>query len=172
MSDWDNIFQCPICGAESVPPHNPNNSNVLIVGEFPGKTELERGIPLVGRTGELLRQELAYLGYGIGSFGLCNLWQHPPNKNEECLMHGKQVVIRESEDKEIILLVGSDVAKMFLTKGISELNGLNVKEFLRFEFSAPVVMAMVNPAIMFHSVAGEVKLALKKFIREVEKLDE
>ena len=170
---WNDIYCCPACGDENgVPPHNPSNSSVLLVGEFPGKEELSMGVPLVGRTGTLLRMQLAYLGYDLRQFGACNLWQHKPNKNEKCLQHGKEVVIKEAADKEIVLLIGSDVAKMFLTKSVSEVCGLNVKEFLKFPFSAPIVMAMMNPAIAFHSVNGEIILALEKFIKEVEKTDE
>ena len=171
MSDWENIYECPICGDENgVPPHNPSNSSVLLVGEFPGKEELSIGIPLVGRTGTLLKVQLAHMGYDLSQFGVCNLWQHKPNKNEKCLQHGKETVIKEAADKELVLLIGSDVAKMFLIKGVAEVNGLNVKEFLKFPFSASVVMAMMNPAIAFHGVNGEIILALQKFIIEVEKI--
>jgi len=170
---WNDIYCCPVCGDENcVPPHNPSKSKVLLVAEHPGLEEEQRGIPLVGRTGTLLRMQLAYLGYDLRQFGACNLWQHRPNKNEKCLQHGKEVVIKEAADKEIVLLIGSDVAKMFLTKSVSEVCGLNVKEFLKFPFSAPIVMAMMNPAIAFHSVNGEIILALEKFIKEVEKTDE
>lgn len=173
MSEWDNIYTCPVCGDENgVPPHNPSISSVLLVAEFPGLEEEQQGVPLVGRTGAILRTRLAYLGYDLRQFAVCNLWQHRPNGNPDCLQHGKEVVIAEAVDKELVLLIGSDVAKMFLTKSVSEVNGLNVKEFLKFPFSAPVVMAMYNPAIMFHSVHGEIVLALEKFIKEVEKIDE
>ena len=167
---FEDIYKCPVCGVnDCVPPHNPSKSRVLIVGEFPGKEEKIRGVPLIGRTGTILRNELAYMGWDLSGFGTCNLWQHEPNKNEECLQHGKSVVIKEAKKKKVVLLVGSDVAKMFLTKTVSEVNGLNVKEFLKFPFSAPVVMAMYNPAIVFHSVHGEIRLALEKFIQQVEK---
>lgn len=168
---FEDIYTCPICGIEDcVPPHNPSKSKVLIVAEHPGKTEKQRGIPMVGRTGGILRTELAYMGWDLSGFGTCNLWQHEPNKNEKCLKHGRKVVIKEAKKKKVVLLVGSDVAKMFLTKTVSEVNGLNVKEFLKFPFSAPVVMAMMNPAVVFHNVHGEIKLALQKFIDEVEKI--
>jgi uracil-DNA glycosylase family 4 len=171
MSDWDNIYKCPACDNENcVPPHNPSKSSVLLVGEMPGTEEESMGVPLVGRTGTLLRMQLAHMGYDLSQFGVCNLWQHKPNGNEKCLQHGKDTVIKEATDKKIVLLIGSDVAKVFLTKTISEVNGLNVKEFLKFPFSAPVVMAMMNPAICFHGCSGEITLALQKFIREVEKI--
>ena len=171
MSDWDEIYTCPVCGnTKCVPPHNPNKSEVLIVGEFPGKEEEVQGVPLVGRTGTILRQQLARLGYDLSQFCVCNLWQHEPNKNIDCLEQGKKVVIKEAKKKKLILLVGSDVAKMFLTKNVSELNGMIVNDYLKFDFSAPVVMACYNPAIVFHSVAGEVILALKNFTKEVKKL--
>lgn len=173
MSDWDNIYKCPVCGDENcVPPHNPSKSSVLLVAEFPGLEEEQQGVPMVGRTGTILRTKLAYMGYDLRQFAVCNLWQHKPNKNPDCLQHGKEVVIKEASDKEIVLLIGSDVAKMFLSKSVSEVCGLNVKEFLKFPFSAPVVMAMMNPAIVFHGCHGEVQLALEKFVKELEKIDD
>lgn len=169
---FDDIFTCKVCGdTNCVPPHNPANSKILIVGEFPGDEEILRGIPLVGRTGTILKQQLARLGHSLNSFALMNLWQHKPNKNADCLEVGKQTVIQQAKDKDIILLVGSEVAKTFLSKNVSELNGLVVNEFLLYPFSAKVVLAMFNPAICFHSVTGEVILALKNFIREVEKYE-
>ena len=140
-----------------------------------GGEETARGIPLIGRTGTILRQQLRYLGYDLSSFGVCNLWQHePPSKkkptDDDCIAHGKKVVIEEAKDKKIIVLVGSEVANHFLEKNVSELNGLIVNEFLSIPLSAPVVLSMYNPAIVFHSVHGEIVFALKKFIEEVEKL--
>lgn len=170
------IYDCPICGNKyGVPPYNPTNSPVLLVGESPEAGEVARGIPLVGRTGTILRQQLAHLGYDLSSFGVCNLWQHEPpsakNKiNPDCITHGKKVVIEEAKDKKLILLIGSEVANHFLEKNVSELNGLIVNEFLSVPLSAPVVMALYNPSICFHGVLGEVILGLKNFIREVEKL--
>jgi uracil-DNA glycosylase family 4 len=176
---WESIYECPACGVDDcVPPHNPTNSKILIVAEFPGKEEKIRGVPLVGRTGTILRNELVYMGWDLSQFGTCNLYQHVPDRiingraiydNPECLQQGKKVVIQEAKKKRVVLLVGSDVAKTFLTKTVSEVNGLDVKEFLVFPFSAKVVMAMYNPAICFHSVAGEVRLALKKFVKQVKK---
>jgi uracil-DNA glycosylase family 4 len=169
---WDDIFTCKVCGNENcVPPYDPSKSKFLIVGEFPGGEEEQKGIPLVGRTGTILKQQLGYLGHSLSEFAVCNLWQHEPNKNPECLELGKQVVMEQAKDKDIILLVGSEVANTFLTKNVSELNGMIVNEFLVYPFSAKVVMAMFNPAIVFHSVHGEVVLALKNFIKEVEKYE-
>jgi len=176
MDDWtdgfDDIYTCPVCGVNNCVPPDNIESPIIIVGEFPGKEELVTGIPLTGRTGTILKQSLAKMGWSLDSFCLCNLWQHKPNKNEKCLEHGKKIVIETAKDKQLVLLVGSDVAKAFLTKNISELNGLDVSEFLKVPAFRCKVMAMVNPAIVFHGVHGEVELSLKKFIKEVEKIDE
>ena len=179
MSDWDEIYTCPVCGnTKCVPPHNPNKSEVLIVGDYPEGDDILQGVPFVSRAGTIMRQQLAYLGYDLSQFGMCNLWQHAPDKivkkmpvyNPKCTEDGKKVVIKEAKKKKLILLVGRHISKMFLTKNVSELNGMIVNDYLKFDFSAPVVMAMYNPAIVFHSVAGEVILALKNFIKEVKKL--
>jgi len=172
MSDWEDIYHCPVCEVDNCVPPNNLESSVLIVGEEPEGDDEIQGMPLVGRTGTILRQMLARMDWDLSSFGVCNLWQHKPNKNEECLAHGKQVVVKSAKGKKVVLLIGSDVAKEFLTKNISELNGMKVNDYLKIPLSAPVVMAMMNPAVVFHNVHGEIVLALQNFIREVEKIDD
>jgi len=172
MNDWHNKYKCPICGnTKCVPPYDPNHSSVLLVGEYPEGDSIFMGKPFEDRTGTILRNKLMMFGYDLGQFAICNLWQHVPNNNPDCLQHGKEVVIKEAIDKKLILLIGSEIAKFFLTEPISKVNSLRVNDFLRFPLSAPV-MAMYDPAYMFHSTHGEVILALQKFIREVEKLNE
>lgn len=172
--DWDNIYTCPICGdTNCVPPHN-TQSPILIVAEFPGKEEIISGIPLVGRTGTVLKQMLSKMGYALQDFALCNLWQHKPDKDKDnCKQHGKKIVIETAKDKKLILLIGSDVADVFLTKNISEVTGLEVTPFLITPIFNCPVYAMMNPAIVFqkHREAyGEINLALQKFVKEVEKI--
>ncbi len=73
MDNWNNEFNCPFCGLDLVSPAGNKHSDVLIVGEQPEIEEIEQGIPLVGRIGTVLRQELAYLGLDLYSFRRTNL---------------------------------------------------------------------------------------------------
>ena len=167
MTVWDEIFTCPVCGTERcVPPAGRKDSPVLLVAEFPGDEEVLDGQPFTGRTGTIFKQQLGQLGWSLSNFRMMNLWQHPPNKNEKCLKHGIQTVIKEAQGKKGILLIGSDVAKAFTQYNVSEICGIPVESDY---FSAEVIMAMVNPAIVFHGVLGELQLGLEKFLKRIEK---
>ena len=162
----NDIFTCPICDDKHcVPPSGSTKSPVLIVAEFPGEEELEKGRPMVGRMGTVLKTELGRLGIDINRMRLCNLWQHTPNGNEDCYKHGFETVIKEAKGEQAILLLGSDTVKAFTGEKVSEVCGLKLKsDYL----SAPIIIACVNPAQAFHSNIGEMRLALKKFSLAIE----
>ena len=170
--DWEFFeqqFECPVCKSEDcVPPVGNIKSKILIVAEFPGEKELEKGIPMVGNMGFVLRQELGHLGLDLKSTRRCNLWQHPPNKNQKCLETGMKVVIEEAKGKQAILLLGDDVVKVFIDdRSVMKISGLRVKSSY---FSAPIIIACPNPALVFHKGRGigEVRLALSKFVKAIK----
>ena len=158
------MFTCPVCNSDIVPAYGPLDSPVLVVGEFPGEIEMQKGIPFVGKTGGILRQELAVLGVELREWRRCNLWIHPANKNEECLKYSATLVVEEAKGREAILLIGSDTVKFFANKPVSSVAGLRVKCPL---LSAPLIMACPNPAMIFkRGRIGEVRMSLTKFVRE------
>ena len=165
---FESQFTCPVCGSDQIVPAIGNkNSLVLIVGENPGEEELKYSKPMVGPMGTVLRQELSYLGFDIKSARRTNLWRHPPNKNKDCLKNGLEEVIKEASGKQAILLLGDETVKIFLDKPVTKIAGLLVKSNY---FSAKIVVACPNPAMMFHAGkgVGEVRLALKKFVGYLE----
>lgn len=168
-TNWDdNIYTCPICKTEDcVPPTGKKTSPILIVGEFPGEDEVKKGKPYSGATGGVFRTELAKVGIDLNGVRVCNLWQHLPNKNQECLNQGLQTVIREAKGRQAILLVGSDVVKALCDQKVSEVCGLQVTSPY---LSAPIIMACVQPAIVFNNSIGELRLALKKFSEKAKDL--
>ena len=168
MSNWDDIYTCPICKSdECVPAVGSTKAKILIVGEFPGKDELKSGKPFSGATGAVLRTELGKVGLDVNRMRLCNLWYHIPNKKKECLEFGMQQVIKEAKDKQAILLVGSDVVKTFCDMSVSLVNGLQVTSPY---LSAPLIMACVQPAVVFSNSIGELQWTLKKFSKLVEEV--
>jgi uracil-DNA glycosylase family 4 len=171
MDFFESQFECPICHTDKVVPAVGNEkSAVLIVAEFPAEEELEKGIPMVGPMGRVLRQELSILGLDMKQTRRTNLWLHPPNKNKDCLDYGTQEVIKEAKGKKAILLLGSDTAKVFVNKSVSDISGLVVESPY---FSCPVVVCY-NPAIVFQKGkgVGEIRLALKRFVELVERIQE
>jgi uracil-DNA glycosylase family 4 len=163
---WEDIYTCPICkNNDCVPPAGRGKSKVLIVGEFPGVDEIRTGKPFSGATGGILSTELGRLNIDIGRIRIMNMWLHLPNKNEKCLEYGIQQVIKEAKGKEAILLIGSDTVKYFCDLKVHTVTGLEVKSNY---FSAPLIMACVQPAIVFHGTIGELRLSLTKFAKRIE----
>ena len=74
-------------------------------------------------------------------------------------------VIKEAKGKQAILLIGSDTIKYFCDLKVHNVNGLEVKSNY---FSAPLVMACVQPATVFHGCVGELRLGLNKFAKRIE----
>ena len=170
MSWEDNdIYTCQSCGCEDlVLPRGPKNSPVLLIGEFPGETELKTGKPFTGRAGTVLRSELRYLDIDINQIRKTTLWQHAQNKDEKCLSLSEQAVLEEAKNKEMIILVGSDTVKHFTEFNVMSVTGLQVKSA---HFSAPIIMACVNPAIVYHrGGVGEFRLSIQKIAKRIKEV--
>jgi len=166
---WDeDIYTCPHCGREDlVLASGPKRSLILIVGEFPGAQEIKKGKPMVGAMGTVFKNELARVDLDMNQMRITNLWLHPKNENEDCFKHGLEQVIKESRNRKAILLLGSDTVSFFCDEKVSEVSSLEVKSTY---LSAPLVMACVQPATVFHQGLGELRLALQKFSEKVNKL--
>ena len=161
---------CPICNTTTCPPSGHSKS-LLIVGEFPGRLELERGQPFATSpmfisAGKVFRKELERVGLSLFDFRVCNLWKHEPNKSEECFQDGYNSVLDEAKGKSAVLLVGSDVVETFTGHKVMDVSGLQVDSSV---LSAPIIYAMVNPALALHRGIGEVRLAIEKFAARLEK---
>ena len=171
---WDDeFFTCTVCGTENIVPASGSKSSpILIIGAYPGAEEIAKGRPFVGGTGEIFRIELAKVGIDMRGARLCNLWQHAPWKNQKeehyfgCLENGATQEIAEAKGRKAILLVGASTVKYFTGFSVSDVAGLCVKsDYL----SAPIIVAMHNPAQAFHSALGEIRLSLQKFGKLIDK---
>ena len=80
---------------------------------------------------------------------------------------GVEAAMKEAKGKKVILLMGSEVVTYFTTKKVSDVSGLRVTSDM---LSAPIILAMFNPAIVFRGTIGETKFALKKFKEALEEL--
>lgn len=160
---------CPICHNETCPPMG--HSDLLIVGEFPGQEEMKQRRPFASNpnfmtAGKILRTELARVGLDFSQFRVMNLWQHEPNKVEECFATGYTTVLDEAKGKRAILLVGSEVVEAFTYYKVSDVSGLQVDSAV---LSCPIIYAMVNPALALHRSVGEVRQAIEKFSKRLQK---
>jgi len=101
------------------------NSNLMIIGEAPGKEEDEQGIPFVGRAGQLLNKMLAAINIHRKNVYITNVvpWRPPNNRtptNEEILdflpFLQKQI---EIVNPKFIYLLGTTAVKAILSTPIS-----------------------------------------------------
>lgn len=160
---------CPICERRSVSPSGDAKSKVLIIGEFPGQEELEKGRPFVGPAGKVFRKELNNVGLDLFDFRVTNLWVHEQTKDEHCYQLGYDLVLDEAKKKQAILLVGSEVVSTFTEYSVSKVSGLQVDSHL---LSCQNIMAIINPAIVFQPGRGigEIRFALDNFKRMLEEI--
>lgn len=169
MTDWFEDTSCKHCGEFSVPYYGNELSEVLVIGAYPGSEEVDAGIPLVGPMGSMFKSELRYLGIHLDNWRYGNLWQHPANDKEECFKDGLEKTLKELEGKKAALLLGSEPVEHLLGKKVTDACGL----FFMSHLSSVPMMACFNPAVVFqdNGVVGEVRLALRKFVKYVEKLE-
>lgn len=163
---------CPSCTQRIVQPSGPKTSPILLLGEFPGRTEIEKGMPFATHTmyitaGKVLRTELANAGLDFNTCRVSNLWLHEQNDNDNCFEAGKDAALEEAKSRQAILLIGSLVVETFTVYKVSEVTGLQVDTPL---LSCPIVYALVNPAIVFQPGRGigEVRQGIQKFVKRLE----
>jgi uracil-DNA glycosylase family 4 len=160
---------CPVC-AEPICPPAGRSEELLIVGEFPGRFEMEQGKPFASSqnfmtAGKILRKELERCGMSLADFRVCNIWLHEPTKNENCFKAGYENVLDEAKGKKAILLVGSDTVSTFTNYKVSDVTSLQIDSNV---LSAPIIYAVVNPSLALHRSLGEVRLGVEKFVRRLE----
>lgn len=161
-----------ICEQKIVPPSGPKHASILLLGEFPGKTEIEQGRPFAVHSmfvtaGRVFRTEINRAGLDFNSCRVTNLWLHEPNDDERCFEFGKECALEEAKGRKAVLLVGSLVVETFTSCKVSSVSGLQVESPM---LSAPIIFAMVNPAIVFQpgKGIGEVRQAIQKFAKKLE----
>jgi uracil-DNA glycosylase len=161
---------CPVCASPCCLPSG-HSKDLLIISEFPGKLEIETGIPFSTHhryitAGKVFREELKRVGMSLNDFRVANIWIHEPNKSEDCWKVGYDMVLDEAKGKKAILLVGSDTVETFTNYKVSDVSGLQVDSSI---LSAPIIYATVNPALALHRAHGEVRIGIEKFVKRLEK---
>jgi len=160
---------CPVCTSECVPSIN-TSKDILIIGEFPSREEVLQGRPFASSpnfmsAGRIFKKEMERCGASLNDFCILNLWMHIPNKDERCFQLGYENVLEHAKGKKAILLVGSDVVETFTKYKVSDVSGLQVDSVV---LSAPIIYAMVNPALSLHRSTGEVRFAIEKFVSRLQ----
>ena len=124
---------CPELAAtrrQVVPGAFPAGARLLVLGEAPGAQEDERGLPFVGRSGQLLDALLAEVGADRADVGVLNTVQcrppgnRPPTRAESATCRGWTSRQLELAAPAVVVALGLSAARWFLGPGtLSSLRG-------------------------------------------------
>ncbi|MFO7627675.1 MAG: uracil-DNA glycosylase [Candidatus Fermentibacteraceae bacterium] len=68
----------------AVPGDGNIDSEIVFIGEAPGRNEDETGMPFVGRAGKLLEESLKEIGYSRKDVWIGNIIKHRPPTHTLC----------------------------------------------------------------------------------------
>jgi uracil-DNA glycosylase len=108
----------------------PPGARLLVLGEAPGAQEDERGLPFVGRSGQLLDTLLAEVGADRAEVGVLNTVKcrppanRPPTRAESATCRGWTSRQLELAAPAVVVALGLSAARWFLGPGtLSSLRG-------------------------------------------------
>jgi uracil-DNA glycosylase family protein len=175
---------CPLwqTGTQTVFGDGPASALLMFIGEAPGQTEDERGIPFVGRAGALFNEALAQAGIPREAVYVSNIVKHRP-----WLQVGRRQKNRPPKQSEInacrpwltqelaivkpriIGCLGALAAKWVLGKAfrLTEQRG----QWLSAE-AAPYVLATVHPSYVLIQPAESYERLRESFFADIRLIGE
>jgi len=108
----------------------PLDADIMVIGEAPGKSEDEAGVPFIGRSGQLVREYLLDAGIDPASCYITNAVNCRPPDNKtpssaqlrEC-RHWVQARIKAVKPKYVLLLGNTPLESCLEFKGIKKARG-------------------------------------------------
>jgi uracil-DNA glycosylase family 4 len=154
---------------------NPN-SELMLVGEAPGRDEDLEGLPFVGRSGQLLDRMLAAIGRDRQSAYIANVipWRPPgnrtptPHETEICRPFIERQI--ELANPKVLVTLGGPAAKLLLDaqEGVLRLRG-NWRTHVTSSGASIPTMPTLHPAYLLRNPAHK-KLAWRDFLEVKAKL--
>jgi uracil-DNA glycosylase len=129
----DDIRTCTLCGlcegrTNAVPGSGNLQADVVFIGEGPGKTEDERGVPFCGASGKLLDSMLESIGMNRQHVFITNIVKCRPPGNRDPRPEEKTTCATTYLDKQLALMK----PKLVVTLGRHAMNhflpGLKISE--------------------------------------------
>jgi uracil-DNA glycosylase family 4 len=150
-------IQCPLHESRTkvVFGEGPNDSNIMFIGEAPGKKEDETGRPFVGRSGQLLDQLINEVGINRFEVYITSIVKCRPPANRKprkleydtCIDLYLNQQIKLIRPEIIVLLGNSAIYALIGRKDIKKIHG-NIYELKNRKF-----MAMFHPAAALYNQA-------------------
>ncbi|MCT9094524.1 uracil-DNA glycosylase family protein [Haloarchaeobius sp. HME9146] len=147
--------RCPeLCESRSriVNGVGPDDAAVLFLGEAPGAQEDEEGEPFVGRSGDVLTEELRNVGLDRETVRITNCvrCRPPDNRNprKEELANCREYLEREIDlvDPEVIVTLGKVPAEHLLDRSVAVTKETGNVEEVRIAGEPRRVMLCLHPA--------------------------
>ncbi len=167
--------KCELCKTRnnSVPGKGNNNSEIIFIGEAPGRSEDMIGEPFVGAAGKKLSDALEYAGISRESVYITNVVKcRPPNNRIPT--HAEKESCRNYIESEIALIKPKVICIMGNTAYQSILGGKNItKERGKFvKKDGKLYFLTVHPAAIIYNqkLMDSLKNDMKKLVNEIKSL--
>lgn len=167
--------KCDLCKTRnnSVPGKGNHNSEVIFVGEAPGRSEDKIGEPFVGPAGKKLSDALEYAGISRESVYITNVVKcRPPNNRVPS--QAEKESCRNYLESEIALIKPKVICIMGNTAYQSILGGKNItKERGKFvKKDGKLYFLTVHPAAIIYNqkLMESLKNDMKKLVNEIKKM--
>lgn len=166
MMEFELLKRCERCDLakgrnQVVLPRGNVESDLVFIGEAPGRNEDKEGIPFIGQAGEWFNAMIRYLELTEEDFFLTNTVKCRPTKNgknrkphineiEECGYWLKQEL--EMVNPRVIILMGSVALKAFFRGNkISQVAGHELKGHKYFSKKGIKIFALFHPAVLIYN---------------------
>ena len=156
--------------------YGSGTARLLLIGEAPGADEDRSGIPLVGRSGQLLEKMLKAIGFDRNECFITNVlpWRPPGNRTPTegeiavCLPFLKRQI--DLVSPEAIMILGGSAANALLDNGepISRMRGKWL-EYKKSDGGKVPVLASFHPAYLLRN-SGQKAKAWVDMLRMKQKL--
>jgi len=177
---WQENCQCKLkeTATQAVFGDGNPNSEIVFIGEAPGKSEDEQGRPFVGSAGKFLSEMLADIGLKREDIYITNIVKYrPPNnrdpepkEKEDCnewLINELKII----SPKLIVFLGRHSMTRFFPEAKISEVHGkLIIKKFPEFNKKQYFLPLYHPAAALYNGSMREVLIKdFKKILKALEK---
>lgn len=160
-----NCKACPLHQSRlhTVPGAGNPDAQIVFVGEAPGATEDQQGIPFVGRAGKLLDDIISAMGLTRDDIFICNILKcRPPGNRDpqtteilacQSYLHQQLEII----DPEIIITLGAHASRTLLEskQSIGQLRG-RFHEYLPTPLAKPIkLIPTYHPAYLLRNYSPD-----------------
>lgn len=170
MSDTDGmegveVTECTRCAdltesrSQIVNGDGPEDADVLFVGEAPGESEDEEGVPFVGRSGDVLDDELRDAGLPRADVRITNCVRCRPPENrdpsQEELANCRPYLEREIElvDPEVVVTLGKVPGEHLLDRDVAVTNEAGSVERVELGGEPREVLICLHPAATLYDAS-------------------